>query len=136
MLTIDQVVKVLDAADMIEGWINSVRAYARELVDQGQEVGSYILVPKQARRRWKAEDPEAVAEELLLNADLTDEEVYERKLRSPAQIEKVLGAKRKHLIADLWTKESSGVNLVRSDKTERQALPPSAQRFFKTEPET
>lgn len=127
-LPIPKIVGILDAADMIEAWLNSVRQYARELVEAGQEVGPYILVDKMARRKWK--DEETLAADLKRLVHLEGEALYERKLKSPAQIDKLVGKKGATLIADLWAKESSGTNLVRSDKTSRTPALPAAQKFF------
>jgi hypothetical protein len=127
-MPVEKVVGVLDAADMIENWINGVRQYARELVESGQEVGEYILVDKQARRKWK--DEETLPGELARRLYLEGDTIYERKLKSPAQIDRLAGDKGAKIIADLWTKESSGTNLVRSDKTKRVPAIPAAQKFF------
>jgi hypothetical protein len=133
-MPIEKVVGVLDAADMIESWLNGVRQYARELVEAGETVGDYILVDKQARRKWRTDEATLAAELkrlLFLEADA----IYERKLKSPAQIDKLAGKKGATLIADLWTKESSGTNLVRSDKTTRVPAIPAVQKFFQIEKE-
>lgn len=136
-LSNEKVAAILDAADMIEGWLNAVRAEGRHRVESGIAVGDYILVPKQGRRKWKLADDEVALAGAL--ADVTDplgidhDALYERKIKSPNQVEKILGAKRKGLIADLWAAEVSGTNLVRSDKTTREAVTPPALQFFKKE---
>jgi hypothetical protein len=132
-MPVEKVVGVLDAADMIESWLNGVRQYARELVEAGETVGDYILVDKLARRKWK--DEQSLPAELKRLLFLEGEALYERKLKSPAQIDKMAGKKGATLIADLWTKESSGTNLVRSDKTTRVPAIPAVQKFFQIEKE-
>jgi hypothetical protein len=131
-LPIEKIVAVLDAADMIEGWLNSVRAYARELVEGGVPVGNYILVDKQARRKWKdADAPANVAAEISKTTHISTSACFtEPVLKSPAQIDALVGKTGAKLITDLWTKESSGTNLVRSDKTTRPAALPASQKFF------
>jgi hypothetical protein len=127
-MPVEKIVGVLDAADMLENWINGVRQYAREMVEAGETVGDYILVDKQARRKWK--DEEKLPAELKRLLHLEGDAIYERKLKSPAQIDKLAGKKGAALVADLWSKESSGTNLVRSDKTTRVPAIPAAQKFF------
>jgi hypothetical protein len=127
-LDVDQLAKLLDAADMIENYLGAARSLAKSLAESGTEVPNYILVEKIGRRKWKV-DEAALRKELFVRADLTDE-IYERKLKSPAQLEKVLGSKRKALIEDLVEKPVTGTNLVRADKTDREAVPPSALRHF------
>ncbi len=134
-MPMEKIVAVLDAADMIEDWLNAVRAHAREQAEAGVEVAAgdsrYILVEKQARRKWV---DETAAVEGLRALGLPDEDIWQApKLASPAQIDKVLGAKRKAEAKALWTSESSGVNLVRADKTKRAAVTPPALTFFKPE---
>jgi hypothetical protein len=133
-MPVEKVVGVLDAADMIENWLNNVRQYARELVEAGETVGDYILVDKQARRKWIHADDEArVLADLCDATGLDPDDMWARKIKSPAQVDKLLGAKKKPLIKDLWVQESSGTNLVRSDKTTRVPAIPAAQKFFTKE---
>ena len=131
-LDTERLVAVLDAADMIESWLNAVRAHAHNKVERGEKVGDYVLVAKQARRKWK----EGVDEHAVINAVVNeglalDDLLTEPALKSPAQVDAILKTKeRKALIADLWTGESSGTNLVRADKTKRGQVPDRAHRFF------
>lgn len=115
--------RVLDAAGMIEDWLNAVRALAHNLAEAGTEIPGYILVEKIGRRRWK---DEAAAEVAFAQAELPDDITHETKLRSIAQIEKALGAKRKRelegLLSTLTEKPVTGRNLVRADKTTRPAV--------------
>ena len=130
-LTIGQTVRVLDAADMIQNWLNAVRAHAQDLAERGVEVSdgasTYVLSPKRAIRKW-AEGIEATGLALATGRDEADF-FQEPKLMSPAQVEKLLGKKGFADVASLVTKESSGYNLVRSDKTTRAVAGP-AQDFF------
>ena len=102
----------------------------------GEPGRHYILVPKQARRKWKSEDAPAVtAHEIADATGINKDMLFESKLKSPAQVEKLVGKPAMAKVADLIVAESSGTNLVRADKTTRAALPPPAQRFFKPETE-
>jgi hypothetical protein len=133
-MPVEKIVGVLDAADMLENWLNNVRQYARELVEAGETVGDYILVDKQSRRKWVWADDEArVLAGLCEATDLVPDDLWVRKLKSPNQVDKLLGAKKKPLINDLWVQESSGTNLVRSDKTKRVPAIPAAKKFFTKE---
>lgn len=138
-IPVDKLAAILDAADMLEGWLNAVRQRARELTEAGIVLGEegrhYILVPKQARRKWTVDDPYELVVELSRRTSIARDSFLDWKALSPAQVEKMLGKPSANLVADLWTSESSGTNLVRADKTTRTALPPPAQRFFKPETE-
>ena len=129
-LDTDRLVTILDAADTIQDWLNAVRAYAHGLAEGGTEIPGYILVAKQARRKWIDEDAaSAKLMALLQDGELT----HTRKIISPAQADKLLGKARAGEIAHLYAAESSGTNLVRADKTNRKAEKPKAQTFFQPE---
>jgi hypothetical protein len=69
---------------------------------------------------------EAVAQYKLGKAD-----VYAApEIKSPAQLEKVLGAKRKALVEPFVTKPVTGTNLVRSNRTSRPAAKSVAGQYF------
>lgn len=128
-LTPDRLAWVLDHADMIEGYIDACRNLAHTLVEQGQTVGDYVLVDKVGRRKWAADDGKIV-DDLKTVVGLSDGQILEEKLRSPAQIEKILGTKRKDLIKNMWHQPVTGKNLVRRDKTTREPALTLAQQFF------
>lgn len=131
-LTMDQLVRVLDSADMIQNWINAVRAYAQDQAEMGVDVASgdsvYVLTPKRPTRRWNVEDP-VTAVALRTNRE-PDDFYNPPKEMSPAQVEKVLGKKAFEAVKDLVVAESSGFNLTRSDKTTRGAVAAPVKTFF------
>ena len=116
----------LDAADMIGDWINAVRAFAHAQAEMGVEIPNYQLVEKVGHRKWSANDESVVMELKALGVD----DPFTRKLVSPAQAEKLLGAKRKTEIADLIERPVTGTNLVRADKTSRPAAKPAVAKHF------
>lgn len=139
-LSTEQLVRVLDNADMIQGWLNAVRAYAQDRAESGYEIrhgdSEYVLTEKRGRRAWIEEDEKTLIDRLCEATGESVLEFYnEPKLMSPAQVEKALGSKRKGEIADLWDTKSSGYNLVRADKTTRAAAVAPAQKFFQPEQE-
>ncbi len=134
----EQIVRVLDHADMIQNWLNAVRGYAQDKAESGLEVkagdSEYILTEKRGRRAWKDTDEEELGKALFLaTGDMPDEFYNAPKIMSPAQVEKALGKKRKDEIKDLWESKSSGYNLVRADKTARAKAVAPAQKFFQPE---
>lgn len=131
-LTMDQMVRVLDHADMIQNWLNAVRAYAQDQAEMGVDVAAgdsaYVLTPKRATRKWNVEDPITA---IALRTKREPDEFYnEPKPMSPAQVEKVLGKKGFAQVADLAAAESSGFNLTRADKTTRGAVAAPVKTFF------
>lgn len=128
-MTPEQLSKKLDLMDFVTEWVNSVRHHAHELANTGVEIPNYQLTEKIGHRKWVG-DEDQVREKLFLSADLTDDQIFNRKLKSPAQIEKVLGAKRKHLVEDMTERPVTGTNLVRVDKTTRPPARAAVNKHF------
>ncbi len=128
----EQIAEKLDMLDMIESWIKAVRAYAHAQAESGVQIPGYQLVEKIGNRKWAA-DEDKVVHDLIHVVGLSEDEAYVRKVKSPAQIEKMLGAKRKHLIENMWTREVTGLNLVRADKTNRPAAKSKIEKFVNME---
>ena len=78
-------------------------------LEAGRPVPGWKLVPKRATRRWRDED---AAPARLQALGLPEDELIARKLKSPAQVEKLLGSRRKREIADLVVAESGGTTLA------------------------
>ena len=117
----------LDAADMIEGWISATRSFAHAQAESGATIPNYMLVDKIGRRKWATGDENEIVTKMR---SLGVDDPFTRKVVSPAQAEKLLGAKRKKEISDLIVTPVNGTNLVRADKTVRKAATPPAQRYF------
>jgi hypothetical protein len=122
-LSPEGIAQALDMADMIDGWINAVRAFAHTQAEGGAEIPNYVLVDKIGRRKWKDETA------ALAKLQAAGVEPYTKKIVSPAQAEKALGTKRKGEIADLVETPRTGTNLTRADKTTRPAVKPVTSYF-------
>lgn len=124
----EDIAAILDMADLIKDWLNAVAAYGRAQAESGVAIPGYALVEKIGNRVWK--DEKALIA-VLREAGAANDVIFQPpKVRSPAQVEKLIGAKRKHLIADLTEKPVTGVNFVRADKTTRQPITPAVKKFF------
>lgn len=125
----------LDMLDMIEGWCKSRREHAHRLAENGVKIAdpisgsTYVLVPKQGREKWKEGVEEQVIGAAVLAQLPEGKYLNPGKLRTPKQIRKELGPKAS-LVADLSTTPDAGTNLVRQDKTTREPVPGTAERFF------
>lgn len=118
----------LDLLPAIEAWVKSVREFAYREAEAGKDIPNYKLVPKRATRKWK--DKEQVERVLLTEFGLNYVEMNEEpKLKSPAQIEKMVGKEGKKRLEELVVKESSGSTLVpATDK--REEVKPSVLTEF------
>jgi hypothetical protein len=106
--SMEQIAEFLAKVPLVEARINALREFAYNRACAGEKIPGFKLVDKRATRKWtdKAE----------LEARLTSEDVdfYEApELKSPAQVEKIMGKKKfARLVGDLVKKESSGHTLV------------------------
>jgi len=115
--------KVLDFAPVISSWLKAVEAYAFNELERGQSIEGYKLVKKRANRKWIDEEKtkERLMEDQPLESLLTNP-----KLKSPAQLEKLVG---KELVASLCETPDNGNTMVPvSDK--RPAVESSARSDF------
>lgn len=110
---------------LIEGWCKRVREAAYEQAMAGKRVPGHKLVEKRATRKWRDENAAKAALEGY-------DGVMEVKLRSPAQVEKVLkGVENAAEKLDaLTTKESTGLTLVPDSDKRPEYERPSAQDDF------
>jgi hypothetical protein len=121
--------ETLDMLDMLEGWVKAVRAYAHAQAEAGVAIPGYQLSEKIGNRRW-IDEPNLAA---ILHGEIggSIDDLYEApKLKSPAQLDKLLGAKRKALIEPFVERPVTGANLVSASKTSRPPAKPKAEAYF------
>lgn len=103
----DQIARYLDMVPTVESFIKDLQQLAHGLLEEGQPVPGYKLVPKRATRQWVDED-KAVA--FLTSAGV--EAWAEPKALSPAQAEKALKKAKIELPDDLVVSVSTGNTLA------------------------
>jgi hypothetical protein len=109
----------LKNADMLEQWITDLRALALQILDSGARLPDYKLVAKRAIRQWTDEDKAKVA---LFAFGLTESEVVETSVISPAKAEKALKKRKLALPDDLVVAISSGNTLASVDDPRPEVL--------------
>lgn len=120
-LSLEVAADILRQAPILEDWLAALRARVERELMAGRDVRGWKLVDKRATRKWKDE-----AEFVRVGADL----VYEQVVRSPAQVEKLIGKKQFALAyASLVEKKSSGTTLV-PENDARPAAKVGAQHEF------
>jgi hypothetical protein len=119
----DELARNLDIAERAGLWISALRAYAQEQIQRQVRVPGWELVPTRPTRKWI--DDETTTAAAMSTLGLGPDTIYETRLRSPAQIEKMTrpgkfvrvgtGPPVGHLsLASLIESKSSGVKLVRT----------------------
>jgi hypothetical protein len=102
----------LKQADILEGWIKDLRALAFQVLESGSPMPGYKLVAKRATRQWTSDD--AVDAWVDVNGI---KDAYETKLKSPAQMEKLV----KNIPDELVKRVSSGTTMA-EDSDPRPAV--------------
>ena len=121
-----ELAQTLDYLPLLEGWIKNVREFAYAEAERGREIPDWKLVDKRATRKWRDENFAAAQ---LQGQGLAENQIYERKIITPAMAEKILPKDQRALLDELCAKESSGHALVHaSDK--RPAIKLDAKSAF------
>lgn len=100
---------LLSKTPILVDWVGALQKEAEHRLLAGRNIPGMKLVEKRPTRKWVDEE-KIVA--FLKGKGLFDEEIYQQKLKSPAQIEKLVG--KKELPTDLVEKKSSGYKLAPS----------------------
>ncbi len=134
-LTKEQLKLFLDNMDLFENYINDVRKYAFNLLNKGDTIEGYKLVRSgKTYRKWNAEDGQ-IAPMLELELGLSREQIYETKLKTPAQIEKLFkGSKKsvdnsKDVLKAYWYKPEGELKLAREDDIREKQTPAAIADF-------
>lgn len=125
-----QLARAMKLVPLVKFWAGKVTEAAEELALKGVEVEGFKLVRKKANRKW---DDEADVERRLRNKGVKVGDIFNMKLRSPAQIEK-LEEISKPWAAKFWHKPEGGLTLV-AESDKRKALKPGVLEDFQALPD-
>jgi hypothetical protein len=89
-LTPEQIGRVLPALETVEQLLKQLYSHATALASKGKDIPNYSLTRTKKRRGWRDE----VAVEQEFKDEFGDEIYTPPKLRSPAQLEKIVGKER------------------------------------------
>jgi hypothetical protein len=132
----EAIAQALDAADMISDWINAVRSYAHAQAEGGADIPGYILVPKEGREKFVDDEAARKAGALAIKAGLPEDKVFNpAKVKTPKQLRDAITKAKLKMpdgLAGLSAKPDKGTNLVRADKTTREAVASKASKFLET----
>jgi len=118
--------KALDFLPTLEGWIKRVREFAYGESMHGRTPPRYKLVEKRAVRKWDGEHIDVAFD--LAGLGLKQDQIWDMKIKSPTQVEKVLPKADKKKIEPWVTKKSSGHKLVHeSEKGVPVKLDPASE---------
>lgn len=125
----EQIADDLNKIEAILDWANARRTLGQQLAEAGVDIPGWMLSPKRKTRKWIEENEIQNAMSIAEATGLKADQLYNRKLKSPAQVEKLL-PRRKEKIEHLIKAESSGNNLVRRGRSTRGEAVPMIDRFM------
>lgn len=120
-LSVEEIGLILKRSEIIDVWVSAVQKHATHLAEKGTKVEGFKLVKKRANRKWKSEDD--VVETF---SPVFGEELFEKKLLSPAKLEKIIG--KESVAKHTFTPESGTVLAKESDK--RPEVKPAIEQDF------
>lgn len=116
--------RILTAMPLIEDWLKAVWAYAESKANNGEKIDGFKLVRgREGNRKWK--DEEKVAGMFPLLGD----QVFDKKLKSPSALEKVVGKSYRELIDNLTTRTEGKIILVPNDDPREEVSPNVVEVF-------
>lgn len=113
-----QILKIIENEKLIKSFLDSVKDYALLRLQNGETLPGLKLVRGRSSREWENDHDVA---------NTFGEKIFQKKLMTPAQAEKVLG--KKEVAPFVITKEGSIQVALESDK--RQALMKASDEFEK-----
>lgn len=106
----EKLADVLSKIPAIEAWCKAVEEFAYHEAQHGRVAPGYKLVAKNTHRKWK--DIEDLDHKLLLEVGLNYDQVFEKKMKTPAQVEALLDKEGKKLLEEFTFKPDGGTKLV------------------------
>lgn len=113
---------------ILEGWAKDTREFAYGEAEHGRTPPGWKLVEKRATRKWQGDD-ETVASTLKKRFLVDDDDIFEKKLLTPAKIEALIGKSNAKKMDDIVVKESSGYTLA-PEADKRPAVRKDAKAEF------
>lgn len=106
-MTPEQLSVALNNVDLLREWISAVLSYSHIMAEKGVKIPAYKLVNKRAHRKWVDETEVIQAYQQEFGGEL-----FKSKLRSPSQMETLLGKGRKEELEKFIVKPEAGKVLV------------------------
>jgi len=118
-LSLEEMAEILQHKKLIIDFLNAVEAKALELELAGTDVPGFKVVEGRSVRAWRGKDIDIEAVLTQYGVDIDD--IYTRKLISPAQAEKVLG-KKNFVEIEEWIIKPEGKPTLVADSDKRGSL--------------
>lgn len=124
----DEIGETLKSVSLLESWCKRFREFAEDQAHSGNTPTGWKLVRGRSRRVWK--DPESARASLAMMFDLEESDLFhEPKMKTPPQIEKMVGKKNAAALGELVTKGNASLSLAPLDDP-REAVKTDASAEF------
>lgn len=118
---------ILDQAEIIQPFIENARALAQTRMEAGGVIPGWKLVNKRGHRVWTLPEDEVV--KAVSRYGLLLDDIWQVKIKSAAQLEKLIPPEHRDAFRALWRMESSGVTLAPRDDARAEKLPDASKVF-------
>jgi len=123
-LTLEEIgLKILPNLKLLEQWTKAVQHRAYEALELGHDVPGYKMVEGRSLRRWSNE--KEVSKKL--EASLDEDDVWQRKLVTVAQAEKLIGKKEFVVLFADDVDRPTGKPTIAPESDKREALSPALE---------
>lgn len=137
-LSLDSVRMILENAPLITSWVSAVQGFAKDQMLKGIDIPGFKLIKGRRAKKWDLDEEEL--EKLMRSMKRTDrkkvtlDDIYERKIRTPAGMEKAL---KGMLTPTNWGKIKEHINVVDGapqiapETSSKPAIKVKAEEVFK-----
>jgi hypothetical protein len=115
-IDVQKAARFLDVIKVFEDWASNYKAYLTQRANSGLKIPGYKLV--KARVNRKLRNHEIVENDLLI--DYTEDQIFDKKLKSLGALEKVLG---KSAMKHLWERPEAPLVLVHRTDSRKEERP-------------
>ena len=126
LLTNDEIARLMKLKGLFTSFFKDLSGYTMSELQQGHPVGDFKLVAGKTRRVWTFADNDIA--QLLLEAGLTEDDVWTKKILSPPKAEKRIG--KKHPLMETHVRKISGKPTLVDGNDKRPALSADTLREF------
>ena len=121
----------LDMLDHLKSWIRERRALAHEMASQGHAFDHHQLVEKIGNRKFAGRNEIEIVNAIRERIPISDDHLFDRKLKSPAGLERAIGKKAVELhLDDLIIRPVTGTDLIRNPTKNRDTGANGARSSF------
>lgn len=114
LMTVELAAKIHDQRKAVETYFKAVEAWIYEQMEDGVEVPGLKMVEKRGKRKWDLSPEEILRKFRNSTHRLGKKDIFEEKLRSPAQLEKLTS---KGFVSQFCSTPTTGTTVVpESDK--------------------